>query len=167
MWAFTPTSVYLVDSKPGYSATAVGVNSCVRCVVAAITTIFSADAVDGLGTGILFSILAGVTFLNAGFVIICYLRGYKWRLKFEEKYMPELYEISMADAAIGNHDEEDRIQDEKMEYDQSNKQQVLDINKSSNDEDNNRIERTQTQRSVAIDRIERITTQHSAVYSIA
>ncbi|KAG2230703.1 hypothetical protein INT48_003710 [Thamnidium elegans] len=95
MWAFTPTSVYLVDSKPGYSATAVGVNSCVRCLVAAITTAFSADAVHAVGTGVLFTILAVINVLNCGFVIVCYLYGYKWRLKFEEKHMPELYEISM------------------------------------------------------------------------
>lgn len=162
MWAFTPTSVYLVDSKPGYSATAVGVNTCVRCIAAAITTIFSADVVNALGTGILYSILAGITLLNAGFVIICYIRGYKWRLKFEEKYMPELYKISMANQGQGTmlvDDEEAAVvQDEKVEVDnqlkkeQSQQQNELTINNKNNDEDI---------------RIERVTTQHSAIYSIA
>lgn len=163
MWAFTPTSVYLVDSKPGYSATAVGVNTCVRCIAAAITTIFSADVVNALGTGILYSILAGITLLNAGFVIICYIRGYKWRLKFEEKYMPELYKISMANQSQGTvlvDDEEEAavVQDEKVEVDnqlkkeQSQQQNELTINNKNNDEDI---------------RIERVTTQHSAIYSIA
>ncbi|KAG0763520.1 hypothetical protein G6F62_002794 [Rhizopus arrhizus] len=94
MWAFTPTSVYLVDSKPGYSATAVGVNSFVRCIGAAITSIFSSSAVDALGNGILFSILAGINVLNAGFVLSCYFFGYRWRIRFEEKHMPQLLEKS-------------------------------------------------------------------------
>ncbi|CEP07676.1 hypothetical protein [Parasitella parasitica] len=94
MWAFTPTSVYLVDSKPGYSATAVGVNSCVRCIVAAITTVFSSAAVDGLGNGIMFTILAVIGILNGGFVVACYLRGTKWRRSFEQKHMPDLYVLN-------------------------------------------------------------------------
>ncbi|KAI9244232.1 major facilitator superfamily domain-containing protein [Sporodiniella umbellata] len=83
MWAFTPTSVYLVDSKPGYSATAVGVNSFVRAIGAAITSIFSTSVVDALGNGILMSILAGITTLNIGFIITCYYYGYSWRTQFE------------------------------------------------------------------------------------
>ncbi|CAO3660280.1 unnamed protein product [Rhizopus stolonifer] len=94
MWAFTPTSVYLVDTKPGYSATAVGVNSFVRCIGAAITSIFSSSAVAALGTGVLFSILAAVNILNAGFVISCYFFGYQWRKRFEEKHMPNLWSKS-------------------------------------------------------------------------
>lgn len=86
----------------GYSATAVGVNSCVRCLVAAITTAFSADAVHAVGTGVLFTILAVINVLNCGFVIVCYLYGYKWRLLFEEKHMPELYEISMKKTQVKN-----------------------------------------------------------------
>ncbi|KAI8647492.1 major facilitator superfamily domain-containing protein [Parasitella parasitica] len=99
MWAFTPTSVYLVDSKPGYSATAVGVNSCVRCIVAAITTVFSSAAVDGLGNGIMFTILAVVGILNGGFVVACYLKGTKWRRTFEQKHMPDLYILNNPDLA--------------------------------------------------------------------
>ncbi|KAG1498681.1 hypothetical protein G6F47_011220 [Rhizopus delemar] len=75
-----------------YSATAVGVNSFVRCIGAAITSIFSSSAVDALGNGILFSILAGINVLNAGFVLSCYFFGYRWRIRFEEKHMPQLLE---------------------------------------------------------------------------
>lgn len=94
MWAFTPISVYLVDTKPGYSATAVGVNSFVRCIGAAITSIFSSSVVAALGNGVLFSILAAVNILNAGLVISCYFFGYQWRKRFEEKHMPNLWSKS-------------------------------------------------------------------------
>ncbi|KAI8080746.1 major facilitator superfamily domain-containing protein [Gilbertella persicaria] len=91
MWAFTPTSVYLVDTKPGYSATAVGVNACIRGIAAAITTVFSSTAVDALGNGIMFTILGVVGFLNGGLVLLCYFRGTQWRRRFEQKHMPDLY----------------------------------------------------------------------------
>ncbi|CAO3636166.1 unnamed protein product [Mucor hiemalis] len=151
MWAFTPTSVYLVDSKPGYSATAVGVNSCVRCLIAAITTIFSSQAVDALGTGVLFTILAGINVLNAGFVIVCYIRGTKWRLAFEEKHMPELYAKSMEDCqpvsttTLNTVTVSEKVPKENIEVTLPSKETVGNDN----------------------DRIERIQTQHSACYSIA
>ncbi|RCH91251.1 hypothetical protein CU097_009261 [Rhizopus azygosporus] len=143
MWAFTPTSVYLVDSKPGYSATAVGINSFVRCIGAAITSIFSSSVVHALGTGVLFSILAAINLLNAGFVLTCYFFGTKWRVRFEEKHMPELLEESIKDKK-SNEDSRD-----------SDKRPVE--NKEMDGQD------TQAQR----DTIERIETNHSVCYSIA
>ncbi|KAI8967135.1 major facilitator superfamily domain-containing protein [Mycotypha africana] len=97
MWAFTPVSVYLVDTKPGYSATAVGINSCIRCIFAAVTTVFSSQAVDALGTGIIFTILAAIGVLNGGFVLACYIWGTKWRRAFEKKHMPALYMLNSTD----------------------------------------------------------------------
>lgn len=151
MWAFTPTSVYLVDSKPGYSATAVGVNSCVRCLIAAITTIFSSQAVDALGTGVLFTILACINVLNAGFVILTYVRGTKWRLAFEEKHMPELYAKSMENcqpvskSTLNTVTVSEQLPKENIDVTPPSKERTGNEN----------------------DRIERIQTQHSACYSIA
>lgn len=78
----------------GYSATAVGVNSFVRCVCAAITTIFSSQVVAAIGNGVLFTILAAIGVANGVFVIATYYRGTKWRRNFEKKYMPDLYIIN-------------------------------------------------------------------------
>ncbi|KAI9491754.1 major facilitator superfamily domain-containing protein [Zychaea mexicana] len=83
MWAFTPTSVYLVDSKPGSSATAVGVTNAVRSIVGAVTAVFSTDAVDALGPGILFTILAAINIVNFIFVLLTYYYGEAWRTNFE------------------------------------------------------------------------------------
>ncbi|KAG2220826.1 hypothetical protein INT45_004487 [Circinella minor] len=83
MWAFTPTSVYLVDSKPGSSATAVGIANAARSIAGAITAIFSTSAVESVGPGILFTILAAVNILNASFIVLTYYFGEKWRIDFE------------------------------------------------------------------------------------
>lgn len=131
----------------GYSATAVGLNSCVRSIVAAITTIFSAQAVDSLGTGVLFTILGCINLLNAGFVILCYVRGTKWRIAFEEKHMPELYAKSMETTITP------QVQNEKLDIHSSEKQQDQVLSKSNNIANN--------------DRIERVATHHSTCYSIA
>ncbi|KAI9251450.1 major facilitator superfamily domain-containing protein [Phascolomyces articulosus] len=85
MSAFTPASVYLVDSQPGRSATAVGVNNCSRSIAAAIMTIFSTEALHTLGTGILFSILAAINVVNIIFVVLCMIRGQHWREAYAEK----------------------------------------------------------------------------------
>ncbi|KAI8137472.1 major facilitator superfamily domain-containing protein [Fennellomyces sp. T-0311] len=87
MWAFTPTSVYLVDSKPGSSATAVGVANAFRSIVAAITTVFSTDVVESIGPGILFTILAAVNIANIVFVALTYFFGERWRTNFETKVL--------------------------------------------------------------------------------
>lgn len=73
----------------GYSAIAVGVNSCIRCIFAAITTVFFSADIDGLENGIMFTILVVIGILNSVFVIVCYLKGTKWRRSFEEKHMPD------------------------------------------------------------------------------
>ncbi|KAI9478349.1 MAG: major facilitator superfamily domain-containing protein [Benjaminiella poitrasii] len=111
MWAITPVQVYLVDSKPGYSATAVGLNSCVRCLVGAVTTLFSSTAIHALGNGIVFTILAVLGLLNAGFVIVCYLYGMKWRRKFEEKHMPDLYFLTndIKEEKVNDNDELEKV----------------------------------------------------------
>ncbi|KAI9247685.1 major facilitator superfamily domain-containing protein [Phascolomyces articulosus] len=85
MSAFTPATVYLVDSQPGRSATAVGVNNCSRSVVAAIMAIFSTEALHTLGTGILFSILAAINVVNIIFIVLCMLKGQRWREAYAEK----------------------------------------------------------------------------------
>lgn len=85
MNAFTPTSVYLVDSKPGRSASAVGINNAVRSVLAAVATIFSSQCVEAAGTGILFTILAAVNVINCLTLVAVMVWGKKWRESFEER----------------------------------------------------------------------------------
>jgi hypothetical protein len=85
MSAFTPTSVYLVDSKPGRSASAVAINNCVRSIVAAVTTIISTYCLRAVGPGILFSILAGINVVNIIFVLLVLVYGKKWRTDFEKR----------------------------------------------------------------------------------
>ncbi|CAO3642100.1 unnamed protein product [Mucor fragilis] len=117
-------TVYLVDATPGYSATAVGVNSCVRCLFAAITTVFSSAAVEGLGNGIMFTILAVIGILNGCFIIACYLKGTQWRRSFEQKHMPDLYILNNPNLA----DVSDLVgKSEKMDFSKQNQDQDLEI----------------------------------------
>lgn len=85
MNAFTPTSVYLVDSKPGRSASAVGINNAVRSVLAAVATIFSSQCVEAAGTGILFTILAAINVVNCLTLVAVMVWGKRWRENFEER----------------------------------------------------------------------------------
>jgi MFS family permease len=81
MCAFNASSIYLVDSSPGRSASAIAVNNFFRTVVAAIVTAFSIQSLDAIGPGILFSILAGLNVLNIGNILVCMKFGEKWRKK--------------------------------------------------------------------------------------
>lgn len=85
MSAFTPTSVYLVDSKPGRSASAVAINNCVRSIAGAITTIVSSSCVNAVGNGVLFTILAAVNTVNIITVLLVMAYGRTWRTNFERK----------------------------------------------------------------------------------
>jgi hypothetical protein len=84
MWGSTPTSVYLVDSKPGRSASALAINNFVRYIVVSIVTIFSTSGVRALGNGVLFTIIAGVNIANIGLVLLVLVYGKKWRTNFEK-----------------------------------------------------------------------------------
>lgn len=85
MSALTPTSVYLVDSKPGRSASAVAINNCVRSVIGAITTIISSNCVNALGTGVMFTILAAVNTVNIITALLVMTYGRNWRANFEQR----------------------------------------------------------------------------------
>lgn len=85
MNAFTPTSVYLVDSKPGRSASAVAINNFVRSIFAAAATIISTSCLRAVGPGILFSILAGINLVNIILVLLVLVYGKKWRTNFEKR----------------------------------------------------------------------------------
>ncbi|KAI7879282.1 MFS general substrate transporter [Lichtheimia hyalospora FSU 10163] len=89
MSAFTPANVYLVDSQPGRSATAIGVNNCARSIAAAIMAIFSTQALHSVGPGILFTVLAAVNVLNILVIVMCMLFGQRWRRKFASKQIEQ------------------------------------------------------------------------------
>ncbi|KAI8137648.1 major facilitator superfamily domain-containing protein [Fennellomyces sp. T-0311] len=95
MSAFTPSNVYLVDSQPGRSATAVGVANCSRSVAGAIMAIFSSKALHTLGTGVLFSILAAANVVNIVFIVMCMIFGQRWR----EAYAAKIYARNSDDGA--------------------------------------------------------------------
>ncbi|GAB5589290.1 hypothetical protein Unana1_04190 [Umbelopsis nana] len=79
MCAFNASSVYLVDSSPGRSASAIAVNNFFRTLVAAIITAFSIQCIQAIGPGPLFSILAGINVLNIVNVLLCMKFGERWR----------------------------------------------------------------------------------------
>lgn len=85
MWGITPASVYLVDSKPCRSASALAINNFVRYITAAIVAIFSTSSVRALGTGVLYTIIAGINIANIGLLTLVLLYGKKWRTEFEER----------------------------------------------------------------------------------
>ncbi|KAL9538694.1 hypothetical protein MBANPS3_010746 [Mucor bainieri] len=84
MNSLNPTNVYLVDSKPGKSASAMAINN-LRSVAAAIVTIFSTSIVRAAGPGVVFSILAGISVLNSIPVLLVQRYGKQWRTSFEQK----------------------------------------------------------------------------------
>lgn len=85
MLAYTPSSIYLVDSKPGRSASAFAIQNCVQLICGAITTIVSSDCLHAVGNGVLFIILAAVSLANIIPVVSVLVLGRKWRTDFENK----------------------------------------------------------------------------------
>jgi hypothetical protein len=83
--SLNPTAVYLVDSKPGRSASAVAINNFSRSVVAAIFSIFSTQWVRAAGPGVIFTILAVLNFVNCIPVLLVRFRGKKWRKDYEKR----------------------------------------------------------------------------------
>jgi MFS family permease len=66
------TVTYLVDTLPGKGATGVALNNLIRQILAAIATFVVEPALKGIGPGILFSILMGITTLAS--VVLIYLK---------------------------------------------------------------------------------------------
>lgn len=120
MSAFTPANVYLVDSQPGRSATAIGVNNCARSIAGAIMAIFSTQAVHSLGPGILFTMLAAINVLNIALVIICMLFGQRWRQNLVSKQAEQESDIHKQKVAIDIHrDEQDHHQHRQVALEHS------------------------------------------------
>lgn len=119
MSAFTPANVYLVDSQPGRSATAIGVNNCARSIAGAIMAIFSTQAVHSLGPGILFSVLAAINVLNIALVIICMLFGQRWRQNLASKQAQQESEIQKQKVVDIHRDEEDHHQHRQVALEHS------------------------------------------------
>lgn len=83
--SLNPSNVYLVDSKPGRSASAIAINNCARSVVAAIFSIFSTQWVHSGGPGMIFTILAALNFVNCIPVLLVRFCGKEWRQNYERK----------------------------------------------------------------------------------
>ncbi|KAK4509397.1 uncharacterized protein ATC70_007748 [Mucor velutinosus] len=107
MNSLNPTNVYLVDSKPGKSASAMAINN-LRSVAAAIVTIFSTSIVRAAGPGVVFSILAGISVLNSIPVLLVQRYGKQWRTSFEQKtgFLSAISNNSAKADAVAREDEE-------------------------------------------------------------
>lgn len=76
------TFTYVVDVCPGKGATGVALNNLVRQVLGAIATFVTVPLVDALGTGVWFSIEAGVISLCGLMLLYLKLRGQKLRQSY-------------------------------------------------------------------------------------
>lgn len=74
-----PASVYLVDCRPKKSASTMAINNCVRSITAAIMSIFSTGWDRTIGSGILFSIVAGICIVNCIPIFLVLYYGKQWR----------------------------------------------------------------------------------------
>ncbi|KAF3988260.1 hypothetical protein FT663_03466 [Candidozyma haemuli var. vulneris] len=73
------TFTYVVDVLPGKGATGVALNNLVRQVLAAVATFVTVPLTDALGSGVLFSIIAGV--ISVCGLMLLYLKLYGQKLR--------------------------------------------------------------------------------------
>ncbi|KAK8439793.1 hypothetical protein ACI3LY_004673 [Candidozyma auris] len=76
------TVTYLIDVLPGKGATGVALNNLVRQILAAAATFVTVPLINALGTGVLFSIIAGVITVSG--VSLLYLKHHGGQLR--ERY---------------------------------------------------------------------------------
>lgn len=77
------TLTYLTDLLPGKGATGVALNNLVRQILAAVATFVTEPAIKGVGTGVLYSIYAGVVTIFVICVWILKKRGADMREKYD------------------------------------------------------------------------------------
>ncbi|CAG8718010.1 25082_t:CDS:2 [Dentiscutata erythropus] len=83
MITFSSVSTYLVDAFPGRSASAIAVNNCFRFISASIMSFASEPFENALGTGLLYTLLTVFIILGTSCMVTVYLKGKKWRERFQ------------------------------------------------------------------------------------
>ncbi|KAG7781592.1 hypothetical protein KL930_000603 [Ogataea haglerorum] len=84
------TVTYIADSLPGRGATGIALSNFVRMLLAAGASFATEPLIRALGTGVLFSILAGCTIVLSSILAILKLRADYWR---ETYNLERLYDI--------------------------------------------------------------------------
>ncbi|CAG8545472.1 5842_t:CDS:2 [Funneliformis mosseae] len=79
LMAFNPISTYLVNSYPTRSASVVALNNFMRSLVAGSMSALAAPLNHSIGTGWIFTLMAGVNIFTLFFLILVYRNGKNWR----------------------------------------------------------------------------------------
>lgn len=77
------TVTYLIDLLPGKGATGVALNNLVRMILAAVATFITDPLIKALGTGVLFSIIAGVILVFSVFILCLKRYGGDLRARYD------------------------------------------------------------------------------------
>ncbi|CAG8548123.1 4654_t:CDS:2 [Paraglomus occultum] len=76
---FTSMATYLIDAFPGFSASVMSVNICLRYLAASLMSIIAAPLKNAIGNGWLFTALAFLNVIGAFLLVIVYSKGREWR----------------------------------------------------------------------------------------
>lgn len=76
---FTQNSALMVDLYPGASASATAVNNLMRCALGAAGVAGVQFIIDGIGAGVTFLMLAGVTTVMSPLMVLQWIYGESWR----------------------------------------------------------------------------------------
>ena len=84
------TVTYLADCLPGKGATGIALNNFIRMIMAAGVSFATEPLIKAIGTGVLFSICAGVTAVLSVLLVIIIKRGDYWRETYD---LEKLYDL--------------------------------------------------------------------------
>lgn len=84
------TVTYLADCLPGKGATGIALNNFIRMIMAAGVSFATEPLIKAIGTGVLFSICAGVTAALSVLLVIIIKRGDHWRETYD---LEKLYDL--------------------------------------------------------------------------
>lgn len=84
------TVTYLADCLPGKGATGIALNNFIRMIMAAGVSFATEPLIKAIGTGVLFSICAGVTAALSVLLVIIIKRGDYWRETYD---LEKLYDL--------------------------------------------------------------------------
>ena len=77
-------AAYLIDAFPGFSASVMSVNICLRYIAASLMSIIAAPIKNAIGNGWLFTALAFLNVIGVFLLLIVYHKGREWRESIEK-----------------------------------------------------------------------------------
>src|SRR5690606_8690232 len=86
LFVMTGSSMLLVDSFPGKSASAISASNLIRSIFTTIGTAIAVPLLDALGSGPTFSLLAGITTLTGIGTCCIFFYGQHWHQKWVSKH---------------------------------------------------------------------------------